>query len=74
MSSASAGCTTGQDLAAVGHVTSQLCGVFVVDVGGLVNAELTYLSALAVLVILIESPGPNLLLSVNNVLKFLPSD
>ena len=59
---ASAGCTTRQDLAAVGHVTSQLCGVFVIDVSALVNAELANLSALTVLgVVLIESHACNLL-------------
>ena len=56
MHCANAGGTTRQDLAALGHVTAELCGVLIVDEGSLINTELANFSALAVLgIVLIES-------------------
>lgn len=56
MHCANAGGAARQDLAALGDVAAELCGVLVVDIGGLINTELANFSALAVLgIISIES-------------------
>ena len=60
---AGAGCTAGQDLAALGHVAAELSSIFVVDKSALIGTELANLSALVVLcVVLIKSQGCILLL------------
>ena len=63
MHCAGSGGTAGQDLAALGHITAQLCGILIVDAGGLVNAKLANFSALAILgIVLIKSRSCILLL------------
>ena len=47
MSSAGAGSTAGQDLAALGNVAAELGGILEIDARSLVDAEVTYLLALA---------------------------
>ena len=56
MHSANTGGAARQDLAALGDIAAELCGVLIVDRGCLINTELANFSALAVLgIILIES-------------------
>ena len=56
MHGANTGSAARQDLAALGHEAAELCGVLVIDKGGLINTELAHFSALAVLgIVLIES-------------------
>jgi len=50
--------SAGQNLAALGHEAAELCGVLIVDVLALIDAELANLPALAVLTLItIESQG-----------------
>ena len=56
MHGANTGSTARQDLAALGHIAAELCGVLIVDGRGLIDAELANFSALTILgVVLIES-------------------
>ena len=58
MHGAGAGCTAGQDLAALGHVAAELSSIFVVDKSALIGTELANFSALVVLcIVLIKSQG-----------------
>ena len=61
MCCAGTGGTAGQDLAALGQVTAELCSILVIDAGHLLNAESTYLLALAGTNTLLSSHGDNLL-------------
>ena len=47
MGCAGAGSTAGQDLAALGNVAAELGGILEIDARSLVDAEVTYLLALA---------------------------
>ena len=56
MHGANTGSTARQDLAALGHIAAELCGVLIVDGRCLIDAELANFSALTILgVVLIES-------------------
>ena len=57
-----AGGTTGQDLAALGNVTAQFCGILIIDLLNLVHAEGTNLSALTAARTSIISHNRNLLI------------
>lgn len=56
MLSAGSGSAAWKDLAALGNEAAELCGVLIVDIGGLIDTELANLPALTTLVT-IESQG-----------------
>ena len=55
MSSAGAGSTAGQDLAALGSIAAELGGILEINARNLIDAEVTYLLALARTSLLVHS-------------------